>query len=122
MYSKLTRSFCFFFQAEDGIRDKLVTGVQTCALPISGGGMEPEPAGDLRRQLALEHGAPGDDDARKARHPGACDDRFEVVVEARVREIRADVGQLHAPSIRRSCSSRATPAVSRLSANAEPAP
>src|SRR5205823_10255594 len=26
----------FFLQAEDGIRDKLVTGVQTCALPISG--------------------------------------------------------------------------------------
>src|SRR3989441_12497886 len=25
----------FFFQAEDGIRDKLVTGVQTCALPIA---------------------------------------------------------------------------------------
>src|SRR3990170_2006088 len=32
--------FVFFFQAEDGIRDDLVTGVQTCALPISG---------DLRR-------------------------------------------------------------------------
>src|SRR6266849_908450 len=28
--------FFFFFQAEDGIRDPLVTGVQTCALPISG--------------------------------------------------------------------------------------
>src|SRR6266404_6463991 len=27
-------NFIFFFQAEDGIRDKLVTGVQTCALPI----------------------------------------------------------------------------------------
>src|SRR5207247_7057310 len=27
----------FFFQAEDGIRDPLVTGVQTCALPIYGG-------------------------------------------------------------------------------------
>src|SRR5215203_5262610 len=27
----------FFFQAEDGIRDIGVTGVQTCALPISGG-------------------------------------------------------------------------------------
>src|SRR5690625_5593131 len=27
--------FCFFFQAEDGIRDGHVTGVQTCALPIS---------------------------------------------------------------------------------------
>src|SRR5438105_15162519 len=26
--------FFFFFQAEDGIRDPLVTGVQTCALPI----------------------------------------------------------------------------------------
>src|SRR5207244_10488254 len=27
--------YIFFFQAEDGIRDDLVTGVQTCALPIS---------------------------------------------------------------------------------------
>src|SRR5207248_4586296 len=27
--------FYFFFQAEDGIRDRTVTGVQTCALPIS---------------------------------------------------------------------------------------
>src|SRR5256885_7910278 len=27
--------FFFFFQAEDGIRDYKVTGVQTCALPIS---------------------------------------------------------------------------------------
>src|SRR6266496_4590449 len=27
--------FLFFFQAEDGIRDLYVTGVQTCALPIS---------------------------------------------------------------------------------------
>src|SRR5699024_3408637 len=27
-------SFVFFFQAEDGIRDRNVTGVQTCALPI----------------------------------------------------------------------------------------
>src|SRR5688572_32567063 len=29
----------FFFQAEDGIRDLTVTGVQTCALPISGMGV-----------------------------------------------------------------------------------
>src|SRR2546425_1803658 len=37
--------FCFFFQAEDAIRDKLVTGVQTCALPISSvahGDLKPE--------------------------------------------------------------------------------
>src|SRR5260221_7432476 len=30
-----TRHFFFFFKAEDGIRDHCVTGVQTCALPIS---------------------------------------------------------------------------------------
>src|SRR3989337_3489604 len=31
--------FFFFFQAEDGIRDATVTGVQTCALPISKAGV-----------------------------------------------------------------------------------
>src|SRR5574339_231584 len=31
------KSINFFFQAEDGIRDRLVTGVQTCALPIFAG-------------------------------------------------------------------------------------
>src|SRR2546430_10311844 len=37
-YQRLIRDsirFFFFFQAEDGIRDLTVTGVQTCALPIS---------------------------------------------------------------------------------------
>src|SRR5688572_16423189 len=34
--------FFFFFQAEDGIRDLTVTGVQTCALPISPRGNQPE--------------------------------------------------------------------------------
>ena len=33
--------FFFFFQAEDGIRDIGVTGVQTCALPISFTLLEP---------------------------------------------------------------------------------
>src|SRR5689334_24262473 len=32
---EIVRFFLFFFQAEDGIRDGTVTGVQTCALPIS---------------------------------------------------------------------------------------
>src|SRR5437867_5072307 len=32
--SDLIICFFFFFQAEDGIRDRTVTGVQTCALPI----------------------------------------------------------------------------------------
>src|SRR5207302_3275053 len=35
MYSSDFITFFFFFQAEDGIRDFHVTGVQTCALPIS---------------------------------------------------------------------------------------
>src|SRR5207248_7133988 len=35
LYCVLT--FFFFFQAEDGIRDRTVTGVQTCALPILNG-------------------------------------------------------------------------------------
>src|SRR5258708_3825151 len=34
MLDILVIGFFFFFQAEDGIRDDLVTGVQTCALPI----------------------------------------------------------------------------------------
>src|SRR5258708_12499461 len=35
-------SVIFFFQAEDGIRDDLVTGVQTCALPILGASAVPQ--------------------------------------------------------------------------------
>src|SRR5229473_5169440 len=46
--------FFFFFQAEDGIRDKLVTGVQTCALPIS---ILREPA--AHRGVVLELGDAG---------------------------------------------------------------
>src|SRR5689334_14429764 len=41
----------FFFQAEDGIRDGTVTGVQTCALPISGvppGGGPPSRSAGVR--------------------------------------------------------------------------
>src|SRR5438034_10873371 len=41
----------FFFQAEDGIRDHCVTGVQTCALPIYDQGRRGRPAhGALRRR------------------------------------------------------------------------
>src|SRR5437764_10205558 len=42
-------SCLFFFQAEDGIRDTSVTGVQTCALPIS---FSAHPAGNGLRFLA----------------------------------------------------------------------
>src|SRR5687768_18252045 len=43
---------CFFFQAEDGIRDVAVTGVQTCALPISDTGAPH--IDERRRGLNLE--------------------------------------------------------------------
>src|SRR2546422_7388116 len=45
--------FFFFFQAEDGIRDVAVTGVQTCALPICSGRRSPRGAtssGQWRRR------------------------------------------------------------------------
>src|SRR5689334_24123619 len=41
--------FFFFFQAEDGIRDGTVTGVQTCALPISSFPVGRRPGGAPRR-------------------------------------------------------------------------
>src|SRR5688500_19514033 len=43
----------FFFQAEDGIRDYKVTGVQTCALPISALCMMPRTAEVMVRAPAL---------------------------------------------------------------------
>src|SRR2546427_6050669 len=49
------RSFFFFFQAEDGIRDLTVTGVQTCALPISGRAAHRRALGRL---LSTRHGEP----------------------------------------------------------------
>src|SRR5215475_16070967 len=45
--------FFFFFQAEDGIRDFHVTGVQTCALPISNGRARAIDDDELARRLAL---------------------------------------------------------------------
>src|SRR5256886_4526764 len=45
--------FFFFFQAEDGIRDLTVTGVQTCALPISD-----RRRGALRDRRRLDPGHP----------------------------------------------------------------
>src|SRR5437764_5748363 len=42
--------FFFFFQAEDGIRDTSVTGVQTCALPILAGGADIGPQCDAQER------------------------------------------------------------------------
>src|SRR5207302_7581384 len=68
----------FFFQAEDGIRDFHVTGVQTCALPISG---EWYPARDghlamarsLRRRFLLPpRRAPANRGCHDSSPPAAC--------------------------------------------------
>src|SRR5256886_9429264 len=66
----------FFFQAEDGIRDLTVTGVQTCALPIcafefDSGGASVGPVGtggQIPRRGAERHWRPGD--ARLATRSG----------------------------------------------------
>src|SRR5256885_8712288 len=61
----IVRSVCrscvgrfFFFQAEDGIRDYKVTGVQTCALPISAGTFYafPDVSAICRRLAIQSHG------------------------------------------------------------------
>src|SRR5205823_11995646 len=77
-YARLRAATCvqpclfFFFQAEDGIRDKLVTGVQTCALPIyplaghAAGGGEGEAAAPERRRLLRCRCAAGRDAHRGA--------------------------------------------------------
>src|SRR5690349_17797410 len=46
--------FFFFFQAEDGIRDLYVTGVQTCALPISPGAVPIQDTASRRPRLAMQ--------------------------------------------------------------------
>src|SRR6266496_5037216 len=60
--------FFFFFQAEDGIRDLYVTGVQTCALPISAAGGLPQRARAAVRVLHARNDHGGRRPA--AREPG----------------------------------------------------
>src|SRR5207249_7278180 len=80
-------SFFFFFQAEDGIRDRNVTGVQTCALPIylPAGFARPHSPRILRRRdrvdprildrLAAEPGDQGGGDAARGRGQGRSEER-----------------------------------------------
>src|SRR3990167_10546848 len=63
--------FSFFFQAEDGIRDLTVTGVQTCALPISCLHQSPPP----RRQAFLIHRRPWSGNRRRGERVNAGQER-----------------------------------------------
>src|SRR5207245_6367313 len=58
---------CFFFQAEDGIRDATVTGVQTCALPISALTASPD---NGRNRPPVYSGAPARPSAQKTGSSG----------------------------------------------------
>src|SRR5256885_5244405 len=79
--------FFFFFQAEDGIRDYKVTGVQTCALPIyPAGRTEPDdrgprhhPLGGVGRRLArffVVGGAPFGERSEERRVGEECRSRW----------------------------------------------
>src|SRR5260370_6954795 len=69
----LLREF-FFFQAEDGIRDSSVTGVQTCALPISipQRHSEPEPAPSDAEESCPLMCPGGQDEAQHDQPPMRC--------------------------------------------------
>src|SRR5256886_1928690 len=57
----------FFFQAEDGIRDLTVTGVQTCALPICHvlAELEPTVAGEVREPIGSRRESDGSRNVRR---------------------------------------------------------
>src|SRR5687768_18542509 len=68
-------SMCFFFQAVDGIRDVAVTGVQTCALPISGGD-DRRQRGRGRRRRAGDRSAGRGRRSEERRVGNECRSRF----------------------------------------------
>src|SRR5207248_5670907 len=91
------RSVCvFFFQAEDGIRDRTVTGVQTCALPIC----------SSRR-------GPAADRARS--RPGGCLSRAPPLPPAPARSSRSEERR-----VGKECSSRPPPPPSTKNPNTHP--
>src|SRR5256885_7401466 len=79
----------FFFQAEDGIRDYKVTGVQTCALPIP-----------RQRPLSAEDSPPPFRHGREQLHDGGRRRMPSVRILYRRRELLAQfLAELHAPLV-----------------------
>src|SRR5256885_8061788 len=76
-------SYFFFFQAEDGIRDYKVTGVQTCALPISRG-----LPGGSRQSLGYSHGAKNGLQRRRVREQQ--EEAAQLLVEVVHHELTLD--------------------------------
>src|SRR5437870_10419166 len=76
----------FFFQAEDGIRDGHVTGVQTCALPIYSLAVRTTRLSGSARRSASETVAwkrsPCKGEKRKEIGRASCRERVEITVSA----------------------------------------
>src|SRR2546427_8684698 len=82
----------FFFQAEDGIRDLTVTGVQTCALPILNVGQVYKTLGRLERDGLAESEGNGDDGPQK-RFRITADGEAELAAWLRTRSEERRVGK-----------------------------
>src|SRR5256885_12990587 len=92
----------FFFQAEDGIRDYKVTGVQTCALPIS----EAEALAEVAPVAAISQTAP-------QKH--GADDRSGEIDGEEIDESQAAPGAFRSPAARARQSSRGNRRAGRAS-------
>src|SRR2546429_7222831 len=84
--------YFFFFQAEDGIRDVAVTGVQTCALPIYGGRVPVRERGEAEAEV----GERGRDRRRQVLGRGlrVGRDRVDQVEAAELRQLDQRLGAL----------------------------
>src|SRR5256886_9322627 len=93
----------FFFQAEDGIRDLTVTGVQTCALPIFGDGSQELSviyAGDLAAALVAAAAPAAANRVYYAAHPAVTTSRALVRAIGRAVGREPRVVSLPAPLVR----------------------
>src|SRR2546430_17642410 len=78
--------YFFFFQAEDGIRDLTVTGVQTCALPIS-----PRPAASVIRSRPRSRGRWRATPHRTSARARGCRSRIRVPGRSEERRVGKSV-------------------------------
>src|SRR5437762_4300705 len=95
MYLWVLSFYFFFFQAEDGIRDTSVTGVQTCALPIS----EVEPVAPEAAVHALDRPGrlPGREEGILGHHD-ACDGVDAVLARSEERRVGKECRSRWGPS------------------------
>src|SRR5207247_7557493 len=105
-------SYLFFFQAEDGIRDPLVTGVQTCALPILGSGAARIARNSgtrltsMRRPAPIWEPAPPETSARPPGGPVRRNTPGLTIYDATVRGTALRCGRASCGSCRRGTAAR----------------